>query len=275
MKNLILLLCVFLISACTTQLHHGLEEREANEIVSVLVARGFDVKKVPEKGKKPTFSIEIDESKISEALRVLNELKLPRAPRLKTQNIAQQQGLIDTPQAERLRQLEAQEGDVEEALETMDGVVSASVELVVPVAPRVGMPPTPSRASVLIRATTDSLDRLTANRAELKALVAGSVDGLSADSVVLVLDSVAQAPVAQIEQADSSGGIKVLAATLAVGFSLLAFALLFVVLKFQKLKRNPQAQLATSDIQIPRENAVPSAPVTRPIVSPNIQKKVA
>jgi type III secretion protein J len=55
MKNIIISACLCFLSACSTQLQHGLDEREANEIVSVLVARGFEVKKVPEKGKKHLF----------------------------------------------------------------------------------------------------------------------------------------------------------------------------------------------------------------------------
>src|SRR4051812_45488699 len=159
MKN-ILLAAVLAFSACATQIQHGLEERDANEIVSALVARGFEVKKVAEKGKKPTWAIELDDAQATEAMRVLNELKLPRPARLKTQSLAQSVGLIDTPAAERLRQLEAQEGDIEESLETMDGVASVSVELVVPPPPRPGQVSVPSKASVLVRAQPVALEKL-------------------------------------------------------------------------------------------------------------------
>ena len=141
-RNL-LFAAVFFLTACSSQIQHGLDERDANEIVSALVARGFEVRKVAEKGKKPTWAIELDDTQATEAMRVLNELKLPRPARLKTQTLAQSVGLIDTPSAERLRQLEAQEGDIEESLETMDGVASAAVELVVPPPPRPGQLATP------------------------------------------------------------------------------------------------------------------------------------
>jgi type III secretion protein J len=207
---------------------------------------------------------------VAEALRVLNDLKLPRAPRLKTQNIAQQQGLIDTPQAERLRQMEAQEGDIEESLETMDGVVSASVELVVPPAPRPGVLATPSRASVLIRAQPDSMDRLTQGRADLKALVAGSVEGLKTDDVVLVLDAVAMAPIIP-SLPENPNSFKLLAASLALLVSLLALGMLVLGLKFQKLKQLKPAASPSAPVSGPP----PSAPVSRPIVSASVQKKVA
>jgi type III secretion protein J len=152
------------LTACSAQLHHGLDERDANELVTVLVARGLEARKVPEKGKKPTWAIEIDLKHANEALGVLTELKLPRAARATTRGLMQTTSLIETPSTERLRQLEAQEGDLEEALETMDGVTSAAVELVVPPAPRPGAAPVPSKASVLIRVRPEALERLDQQR---------------------------------------------------------------------------------------------------------------
>jgi type III secretion protein J len=134
---------LLLLTACRAQIQHGLDERDANEIVTELHARGFDAQKVPEKGKKPTWAIELDDGKATDALRVLTELKLPRKPRKTTQALVESASLIETPSAERLRQLEAQEGDLEEALETMDGVKSAAVELVVAAPPRPGSLPRP------------------------------------------------------------------------------------------------------------------------------------
>ncbi|MBE2254108.1 MAG: flagellar M-ring protein FliF, partial [Myxococcus sp.] len=136
-----LLLIGLLFVGCRSQIQHGLEERDANEIVTELTSRGFDAKKVPEKGKKPTWAIELDDAKSTEALRVLTELKLPRKGRKTTQALVETASLIETPQAEKLRALEAQEGDLEESLETMDGVKAAAVELVVPAPPRPGAQP--------------------------------------------------------------------------------------------------------------------------------------
>src|SRR5438552_17724187 len=104
---------------CRSQIHHGLEERDANEIVSVLTSRGFDAKKISEKGKKPTWAIEVEDERASEALRVLTEMKLPRPQRTTTREVAAQSSLVDTPSAERMRQFEALEGDIEETLDTV------------------------------------------------------------------------------------------------------------------------------------------------------------
>lgn len=266
MKRPLLAALCFLLTACSTQIQHGLEERDANEIMSALLDRGFEVKKVPEKGKKPTWAIELDDSQATEAMRVLTELKLPRPQRLKTQTLAQSAGLIDTPAAERLRQLEAQEGDIEESLETMDGVASASVELVVPPAPRPGQVATPSKASVLVRVQPDALDRLQLQRAELRALVAAAVDGLASEDVVLVLDPVTiHAPLGREEEAHS--GMRPLVILLGVALAVLAMLLVFLSWRLQRAKQEAKAEP-------PAPNLLTAAP-QRPVINPAVQRKVA
>ncbi len=260
-----LLFCCLLFAACSSQIQHGLDERDANEIVSALVARGFEVKKVPEKGKKPTWAIELEDAQATEAMRVLNELKLPRPVRLKTQTLAQSAGLIDTPSAERLRQLEAQEGDIEESLETMDGVAGAAVELVVPPPPRPGVSATPSKASVLVRVQPDALERLQMQRAELRALVAAAVEGLKADDVVLVIDPVTiPTPLGRVEE---PRGMRPLVIVLGLALSVAAMAVVFLSWKLRGAK-----QLEPSVVHV--QTALTPAP-PRPIISPSVQRKVA
>ena len=260
----LMLAAAFTFSACSTQIQHNLDERDANEIVSALVARGFEVKKVPEKGKKPTWAIELDDAQATEAMRVLNELKLPRPARLKTQTLAQNVGLIDTPAAERLRQLEAQEGDIEESLETMDGVASVSVELVVPPPPRPGQSATPSKASVLVRVQPMALEKLQMQRAELRALVAAAVDGLHADDVVLVIDPVTiPQPLVRTE---GSSGLRPLVVFLGLALSVVAMLLVFLSWRLRLTRRGPQPSSATPPPQIAAQ---------RPVINPAVQRKVA
>ena len=267
LKNVLLAAVLAFFSACSTQIQHGLEERDANEIVSALVARGFEVKKVAEKGKKPTWAIELDDAQATEAMRVLNELKLPRPARLKTQSLAQSVGLIDTPAAERLRQLEAQEGDIEESLETMDGVASVSVELVVPPPPRPGQVSVPSKASVLVRVQPVALEKLQMQRAELRALVAAAVDGLNADDVVMVIDPVIiPSPPAK---EDSASNLRPLVIVLGLALSVVAMLVVFLSWRLRMSKRAPVA--ASTQQPVPPTAAAPQ----RPVINPAIQRKVA
>lgn len=263
MNRSFLITAALFFCACSTQIQHGLDERDANEIVSALVARGFEVKKVPEKGKKPTWAIELEDAQATEAMRVLNELKLPRPARLKTQTLAQNVGLIDTPSAERLRQLEAQEGDIEESLETMDGVASVNVELVVPAPPRPGQVAVPSKASVLLRVQPIALEKLQMQRGELKALVAAAVDGLNPDDVVLVIDPVT-IPIVPAKE-ETSSGMRPLVIVLGLSLSVVAMLVVFLAWRLRSSKRAVAG--ATPPVQAPLPQ--------RPVINPSIQRKVA
>ncbi len=258
----LILAAAFFFSACSTQIQHGLDERDANEIISALVARGFEARKVAEKGKKPTWAIELDDAQATEAMRVLHELKLPRPARLKTQTLAQSVGLIDTPSAERLRQLEAQEGDIEESLETMDGVASVAVELVVPAAPRPGQPVVPSKASVLVRVQPFALEKLQMQRAELKALVAAAVDGLKADDVVLVIDPVT---IPTAPPREEGSGMRLLVIVLGLSLSLVAMLVVFLSWRLRASKK----------VVAPAVAPAAAPPAQRPVINPAIQRKVA
>lgn len=182
-------ICLVL-AGCKVSIQHALDEREANEIVSVLTAHGIDAQKLPEKGKKPTWAVEVPDDSGSDALRILTELKLPRPHRTTTRDVAQPSGLIETPSSEKLRQMEALEGDLEQTIETMDGVVSAGVELVVPSAARPGAPVSASKASAFVRVQKASYERIQQQREQLRSLISGSVEGLKLDDVTLMVDAV-------------------------------------------------------------------------------------
>lgn len=257
--TLILVLAAAPLLGCKTQIHHGLEEREANEIVSALVSRGYEAQKVPEKGKKPVFAIEVADANATDAMRVLTELKLPRPPRTTTHALALVQGLIDTPSAEKLRQFEALEGDIETALEGMDGVTTASVELVVPPPSRPGQEAAKSKAGVLLRVSPEAYDRLDTNavRDKLRALVAGSAEGLAASDVTLVIDRVQTQVHPPIKEATSPELLRTRGLVVALSLSvLLLTGVILVLLRRPRLTR-------------PERKATPEPTPTKPAPSPS------
>ncbi len=264
MKRSLLVVSLVVFAACRSQIQHGLEERDANEVVSALLARGFSAEKVSEKGKKPTFSIDVEEAQVNDALRVLTELKLPRPPRTTTRDVTAQAGLIETPGAERLKQMEAQEGDVEQSLETMDGVTSAAVELVVPAPARPGMPAIPSKASVLLRVQPESIERVQQQRAEIRALVAASVEGLKSDDVVMVIDPVTT-QIGTPAQRAPEAQLKLVVLSLAVLVALMACGLIFAAVRMRALRNRPLAPAA----------ALTPPHVPKPTINPNVQRRVA
>jgi type III secretion protein J len=262
---------LLILAACRSQIQHGLDERDANEIVSVLVGRGFDARKEQEKGKKPTWAIDVDDDRAAEALRVLTELKLPRPARTTTRDVAAQSGLIETPATERLRQMEALEGDIEQTLETMDGVVSAGVEIVVPAPARPGQVPSPSKASALLRVHPESLERITQQRTQLKELIAGSVEGLKPDDVALVVDPVELHVAPPAQPQDASTRLKVMVLVLSVLLTAVAGVLAVLCVHLRRLTRKNKPAP-----QAPAVKPAPTpAPAPKPVIAQGAQRKVA
>ncbi len=263
------LMLTLMVCSCSTQIQHGLDERDANELVSVLTAHGFEAHKASEKGKKPTWAIEISDDRATDALRLLAELKLPRAAKLTTAKIASETALIETPATEKLRQLEGQEGDLEQALETIDGVTSAAVELVVPLAPRPGVSVSPSKASVLLRVASGSLEHLQQQRAELRALVAASVDGLASEDVVLVIDEV-QGRLPVMIATNSERVLRLTLMAVSAMLTILALFLVGMALRIKKQNRT-LGELALKDGPAP----TPLQPAPKAVIAARVQRKVA
>jgi type III secretion protein J len=176
--------------ACTTRVQHGLDERQANEIQSVLVERGFVARKVLEDGRPPTWAVEVPGADASEAVRVLAALGLPR-PRPAGVKELLRPGLVPDPLEQHVVLLEAQSGELARTLEGVDGVLSARVHLVRATLARGGGTVSPAKAAVYLRVQSAAHGRLSGMREELRALIAGSVEGLDPGGVTLVLSEVA------------------------------------------------------------------------------------
>ncbi len=272
MNRSMLVVTVVMLAGCRAQIQHGLDERDANEVVTALVDRGFDAKKVAEKGKKPSYAIELDDEHATDALRVLTELKLPRPARTTTRDLAAQTSIVETPGQEHMRQTEAQEGDLSQMLEGMDGVESAAVELVVPAPPRPGVPVTPSKASVLVRAKPEAIERLTQQRAGLQALVAGGVEGLKPEDVTVLLDPVVvKAPTPKVD--DASPRLKQMVIALASLCILMAVLLAAVTLKLRAAAK--QAARAATAVTARRLEPVVTPSASRPALRAVSAKKAA
>jgi type III secretion protein J len=175
--------------ACAARVQHALDERQANEIQTVLVERGFRARKVVEDGRPPTWAVEVPSADAADAVRVLAELGLPRARPAGVRELLKP-GLVPDPVEQHALLLEAQSGELARTLEAVDGVVSARVHLVRPQPSRAGAPAAPTKAAVYLRAQPAAAAHLQAMRDELRALVAGSVEGLDPSAVTLVVSEV-------------------------------------------------------------------------------------
>jgi type III secretion protein J len=260
--------CLFLLlllgaTACRERIQHGLVERQANELQTVLVGRGLDARKVPESGKKPTWAIEVAEEQASNAVRVLAELGLPRPVAETGCDVFGGGGLVRTPVEEQVCRVRVLERGIEKTLQTMDGVLVARVHLVVPPPPRPGQAPVPSKASAMLRVEPGHATKLRQSHDSLRALIAGGVEGLAADSVSLLVDEVhLQADLPTLGSSPLTR-LRVLLAVLGLVVTGLSVALVFLTLRMRHYRARAEAPPVVAPVP------------ARPVVTPSATRKVA
>jgi type III secretion protein J len=192
-------LLVVLGGACSTNILHGIDERAANDAARALERAGIGAEKVVEEGggaggASARFTLRVARGDGARALDLLRALGLPREPRHGFSETYGQPSLIPTPSEERARYVDALAGEIERTLEGVDGVVSARVHLVLeeddPLAPD-AKPRAAARAAVLL-ATRPG--RTPLPREDIQRLVAGSVSGLDASAVAVVVTAAPATP---------------------------------------------------------------------------------
>ncbi|MCP3058034.1 flagellar M-ring protein FliF [Myxococcus sp. K38C18041901] len=250
-------------AGCRERIQQGLDERQANELQTVLIQRGVEARKVLDAGKKPSWSIEVAGDQSTEAVRVLAELGLPRPAAEVGCDVFGGSGLVRTPTEEGLCRVRVLERGLEKTLQSMEGVLLARVHLVVPPPPRPGVAPTPSKASAMVRVMPGQAARVRQGSDVLKALVAGGVEGLSTESVSLLVDEVpARGEVAAAQGLSSPLRLRVLLAVLGVLVTGLSGALVWVALRMRHFR-----ELSATPV-------IPPVPA-RPVLSPGAARKVA
>lgn len=186
----VLVVAALLLAGCTVPVQQGLDETSANEVVTALERAGIGADKEPGEGSgdAPTYVIKVSRSDVARAMELMHSLGLPRSVRNGIAEMYGQPSLVPSPTEERARFLKALSNDIERTLETIEGVVSARVHLVLaesdPLAadPR---PRVPAQAAVLLK--TRANVQLPIKELELQKLVAGSVPGLLPQAVAVVV----------------------------------------------------------------------------------------
>lgn len=188
MKLLFLLLAMLLIlTGCSTELHHGLSEKEANEILVVLHQHGLHAKKVKEPGKREqTWKVVVPSMQVTQAWQLLKEYKLPREKEKGFSEIFSNTNLIPTPTEEKALFLQALCGELSKTLESIEGVVNARVHVAMPdvnVFYDEEEPKPKPTASVLIEYQPEKITKESFVGGKIASLIANSVEGLSPKDV--------------------------------------------------------------------------------------------
>jgi type III secretion protein J len=262
-RRSVLLLLLLGTAACRERIQHGLDERQANELQTVLVERGLEARKVAEAGKKPTWAIEVEEEQASDAVRILAELGLPRPVAETGCDVFGGSGLMRSPMEEQLCRVQVLERGIEKTLQGMEGVLVARVHLMVPAPVRPGQTVVAAKASALLRTAPGQSARVRQAQEQLKGLIAGGVEGLAPEAVSLLVDE-ASSRVEVTAAGDSPLlRLRLMLALMGVVLTGLAVALVFVAMRLRHYQSEAEA--------LPAAPPVPA----RPVVTASATRKVA
>lgn len=235
------LFALLLLAGCKTELYGGLNEREANEMVAVLSAAGIPASKTRE-GRDGGLTVHVEESRFAEAMQLLNENSLPGRQYETMGDVFKKEGFVSSPTEERARLVYALSQELSQTVAEIDGVLTARIHVVLPETDMLGREKKPSSASVFIR--YDAALPVEQYTAQIKLLVANSIEGLLYDNISVVMVPAAAKPASATADAGpayeqvlglwvhpaSVGRLRAAAGGMAVGMLILILLLLRVYL---------------------------------------------
>jgi type III secretion protein J len=237
------LLAAGTLAGCGVELEHDLDERQANEVASVLESSGIAADKVAEDNNANAYKIVVPRSEAGRAFSLLESRDLPRRSLRGLSDTFAGGTLLPSPVEDRARYSAALGVDLERSLEEIPGVVSARVHLALPPEePLVGEAaharPT---ASVLLK----TAHAIALTDADVKRLVAGAVHGLATADVGVVVATASvdttAAPYDRVGPLRVARESRTLTAALAtsglVVILLLSLGLVFAALRLGQLRR--------------------------------------
>ncbi|WP_299616219.1 type III secretion system inner membrane ring lipoprotein SctJ [uncultured Tateyamaria sp.] len=171
------------LTACKTDLYTGLSERDANEILSVLIQSGLDAQRT--EVQPGQITVRIEDAQFAQAVDVLQAQGLPRRDFVNLGDVFQGNGFVVSEMEERARFVYAMSEELSRTITQIDGVISARTHVVLPTTKPLSRDTTPSSASVFIR-HAGWLEP--ANLVpQIKSLVANSIEELAYENVSVVL----------------------------------------------------------------------------------------
>lgn len=253
---------------CKADLYTKVQEREANEMLAVLLKNGVDALRVA--AKDGTITIQVEQTQIASAIDLLNGEGLPRHAFKSLGEVFSAAGLIASPIEERARYVYALSEELSRTISDIDGVLSARVHVVLPKNDLLRRDTTPSSASVFIR--HDSRANLSILLPQIKMLVANSIEGLTYDKVAVVFVSVGRPaleprPAAAAGLAQASGVISTPLVAVAMGLGGSVFGVLSCVLLSARGRQRRQSSQKVSAVG--GRSAVSAMEMIRKAIKPN------
>lgn len=176
---------VCLLAACASPVAGGLDEPEADAVMTALSRNGLEATKENDSQFAGKFMISVSHDQASRALAILASEDLPRPKPAGILDTVGKGDLVPSVDSERATYAAGLSGEFEKTLEAVDGVLRARVHLNLPDQdPLRDAPPQKSTASVLLTIRAGSKPIAVD---EVKRIVAGGSPSLSASDVEVVM----------------------------------------------------------------------------------------
>ena len=180
-RTLFVAACVVAAVGCHDELYHDLDEQTANELVVALHEAGIDAEKTAE--DRRGYTVEVPRGATTRAMAALQARGLPRPAVEGFSTAFPGDGLVPSPAEDRARLQYATAQEARRSLLSIDGVLDAHVNLVLPDTRR-KTDSAPAKASVVIKWTGSEAP---VDERDVKRVVAGGVEGLSVDDVEVLM----------------------------------------------------------------------------------------
>ncbi len=179
-----MLLCLALAGCRQPSLLEGLDQQQANEVLSVLQRNNIAAVKVDT--GKTGYAVKIDPPDFAAAVDLLNLYALPSRPRLQVSEMFPADALVASPRAEKARLYSALEQRVEQSLGVLEGVVSARVHISYDLdAGEGGRKPAPVHLSAVVLHERDVEAQLLIN--DIKRFLKNSFAAVDYENISVVL----------------------------------------------------------------------------------------
>ncbi|HRW58385.1 MAG TPA: type III secretion inner membrane ring lipoprotein SctJ [Chlamydiales bacterium] len=202
-KKLIYLLLIaplfLLFTSCgeTKSIVNDITEREANEIIVYLAAKGIAAQKIRSSGDtgpgttEVLWNIFVDEDSQIKAMAVLNQAGLPKRKSTSLLTLFAKSGLMSTDKEETIRYQAGLEQELSSIIRKIDGVLDADVQISFPSSenlPLTGAEQEKIKAAVYVKHRGAFDNPNNHLNTKIKKLLAGSIEKLRFEDVAIITD---------------------------------------------------------------------------------------
>lgn len=170
------------------ELYSQLQEKEANEMIAILLRYGIDSEKTP--GAENTFTVHVQADRFSESVTILNDFGYPQDHFAGMGEVFKKSGLVSSPVEERIRYMHALSEELQETITLISGVLAARVHVVIPNNDPLAENIYPSSAAVFIKYRKNAGVEDVVS--QIKNLVVKSIEGLTYENVSVALFPVSE-----------------------------------------------------------------------------------